>query len=262
MNKLQTNYNGKMPFELDDLRWMDDAYREAFYALLSAFGIAPEDSFKLSGCVVTVNGNVYTTTAGYISLNGEILKVNAHSITKSLLHSVYWVLDVAYDIAGNEIFEDGNSHDTYEVRTAKLATGITQLPINVMMYNADYLSDKIASIIPLEENWHYIGGANEPVFENLWTNSPQERPLRFKKDINNYVHIEGVAIDGTMGFGIFTLPVGYRPSVSLDFIVKSSDSSGFVVGVVRIFNTGLISIGGNPIGQDGVAFNGLIFKAD
>ena len=71
MNKLITTDLGGFPFTLDRLRWLDDAYRDAWKGLFSAFGITLPTSFKLSGCAVTINGNDYSTTAGYICLNGE-----------------------------------------------------------------------------------------------------------------------------------------------------------------------------------------------
>lgn len=130
MNKLISNQNGGLRLEWDDIRWMDESLREGFYALLTAFGISPQDCFIISGCTISA-GNI---TAGYIALNGEILKVDAQAIpTPSGANVVYFDIAITYDATGNETMFNGLPAQTYQVRKGVLlqaaATG-TQFLFN------------------------------------------------------------------------------------------------------------------------------------
>ncbi len=233
MNKLDTSNNGGMPIELDDLEWLDAAYRDAWYGFISAFGITAPTSFKLSGCVVTVVGNIFTTTAGYLCLNGEILKVDAHSITTTALHTAKWILEETYDITGNEQFFNTNSYDTYQKRRAVLADTVPIIPINYMPFNAKYLYEIIATytLLPAEENWHIVGGTGEPAFENSWVNFGSDEPvLKFKKDAYGWIHIEGTIKSGVVGIRIFTLPAGYIPTTYKRFYILVQDAAYVLKG--------------------------------
>lgn len=119
MNKL-LNPNGGIAFENDDLQWMQNATIEAWYGFLSAFGISPTASFIISGCAIDTGTGTYA--AGYISLAGEILKVDAGTLPTAA-PDLFWDLDVTNDPAGNEVLYSGGSADTYEVRKGIIKAG-------------------------------------------------------------------------------------------------------------------------------------------
>lgn len=149
MNKLKSNTGG-WPLELEDLDFNDAAIREAFYGLLSAFGIDPQDSFILSGC--DQSGANYN--GGYISLNGEILKVVGDTIPiLAGLEVLYWDFDVTYDTAGREQFENGSTIDTYEVRRGILKKGTPSVG-TYMPFAAptifEVMGDKMADVFVLK----------------------------------------------------------------------------------------------------------------
>lgn len=124
MNKLNTIAIGGHPIELDDLRWMDESYRNAFFGILSAFGISPAETFVLSGCVKTITGSTVTVTEGYLSIAGEVLFLPAQSYAvPSGVDEDYFELDISYDPTGLETFENGTPHNTYEIRNAKISVG-------------------------------------------------------------------------------------------------------------------------------------------
>lgn len=175
MNKFKTDYDGLMPLFLDDIRWMDASVRDAFYGLMTAFGVSPNESFKLSGCVVTVDGESYTTTAGYLVFQGEILKVDAHTAVRPFPApgDTGWYIGSSYDASGNKVFKDGNSYDTYEIRKAvishNLAPGYPHMELD-----APYLTDKIkditgfqAKIDLINSGWVYPAFNAEDYFSNL-----------------------------------------------------------------------------------------------
>ena len=228
MNKLQTNYNGKMPFELDDIRWEQDAVRDAFAGLISAMNVVAPYGFKLSGCVVTKVGNTYTTTAGYICLGGEVLKVDAHSFTVTALHAAKWAIAVTYDPAGTEVFQDATTHETYEVRKGVLADTLPTNPISYMVSNAPYFTNLIFTLANVQEAWHAIGASGEPSFEAGWSNKGGlDAVVAFRKDNCGVVHIKGVCTNADGHGAVFTLPTDYRPSEVRQF-VTSYDGIAFI----------------------------------
>ncbi|MCX6232607.1 MAG: hypothetical protein NTZ33_13810 [Bacteroidetes bacterium] len=236
MNKLITTDNGKLPIVLDDFRFLDTAVRDAFKGLVSAFGIAATDSFKISGCVVTIVGTTYNWTEGYLCLGGEILFVPAGSVVTPAVwpagEFLEWIVDINYDIAGNKLFYDASSHDTYQIRTAKLAFGavVQDLLGNYiyMPHNAEYIQTKILKLLSSteilaaidtadlfdklrvsEEDWVDVA-----VFLNDWTQhgAPNEN-AGYKKDVFGMVHFRGAIDKGASNTNhLFTLPAKYRPS--------------------------------------------------
>jgi hypothetical protein len=224
MNRLKTTDTGRMPFVLDDLRFSEEAIREAIYGLISAFGIEPRDSFRLSGCEISINGSVYSTTAGYICLNGEVLKVDAHNVTLVNGQGIKWAVGVSYDPSGNKIFADHNAHDCYEIRRGILIS--QSVGMNDMDATAPYLIDLIKTNSNLCEAWHNVGENGEPAFEQTWANKSGEDVVAFRKDNQNVVHIKGIATISSGHGAIFTLPLGYRPSATRRF-VTSYDGSDF-----------------------------------
>jgi len=113
--------NGGMPFEGDDLKYMQDAFIEGFRFLLKAFS-PDEDNFILQGVEITEDSGVTTLSPGLVVLSYEILEFPGASFPTSDINSKAIVLDVSYDAQGNEVFADNVSKDTYEVRKCKIAT--------------------------------------------------------------------------------------------------------------------------------------------
>ena len=89
----------------------------------------------------------------------------------------------------------------------------------------------------VDTGWHYVGDAGEPVFYNgggsEWGNYGTDgtaswAPLRFRKS-SGIVYVQGLVTGGSFGVGwpIFFLPAGYRPSYALIFAsVTSPDAIG------------------------------------
>lgn len=151
MNKLKTIFTAGVPFEWDDLAWMQDSIRDAFYGLLSSLGIDPEDSFILSGCQVTIGPSSASTTDGYISLSGEILKVSAHSIAYDGSSPVVWRLQETDDLSGSETDSNGSTVQCYQKRVAVLVQASSYT--NEMPYNALNLIDKINELTGVSDGW-------------------------------------------------------------------------------------------------------------
>jgi hypothetical protein len=235
MNRLKTTDNGKLPIVSDDLRFIDAGIREAFKGAFSALGITATDSFKISGCVVTSIGLTHTWTDGVICLAGEILPVVAGSVTIPSIpqvgYGLAWIYDISFDAAGLKIFENGISHDTYEVRKAKLA--YVEYSVNqngqtdYMPVNAPYIQQKLLSLMTSSEILARIISSdivskinesesdwNELFLQNGWQNvGTPFANVAYKKDAFNVVYLRGMASIITVNsLAIFNLPVGFRPT--------------------------------------------------
>lgn len=123
MNRLKTSDQGGFPLRLDDLRWMDNAYKEAFKGIMSSFGVIDQKVILLSGCERTVNNNMITISSGFISIAGEIYAVSEQTYNNPISSLEYWEVNVQYDAAGLKQFLDNTTHETYEIRTARIAVG-------------------------------------------------------------------------------------------------------------------------------------------
>ena len=78
----------------------------------------------------------------------------------------------------------------------------------------DYLEVQHGQVhdVLLREQWHVVGAAGEPAYENSWAKYDTTfAPGRFMKDAAGVVHIEGLVKSGGVAT-IFTLPTGYRPN--------------------------------------------------
>lgn len=64
------------------------------------------------------------------------------------------------------------------------------------------------------DDWHVIGAAGEPAFQNGWVNNGGYGPAAFWRDSAGIVRLRGLVVSGTLAT-IFTLPAGYRPAYRL-----------------------------------------------
>jgi hypothetical protein len=110
-----------------------------------------------------------------------------------------------------------------------------------------------------QEAWIEVGsGGSAPAFENSWVNynSGTHQTTAFMKDFFGFVHIKGIVKNGTTAAAIFTLPVGYRPALSVTFATASGD----IFAGLGINNAGVVNktVGGS---NAYVALDCLTFKA-
>jgi len=174
MDKLITDYNGGFPVFLNDIRFEQESVRSAFKALLSAFNLSSE-SFIISGCDITVSGDDYTVTEGYVCLNGEICKVDAHSITRTGNNAIAWKIDITYNPIGLKVFNNLTTNNTYQIRKAILFN-TPFLGADIPAYNLNIIHQNIAQ--KLQNNWITIplnlnnfstgaGGQFAPTYTNI-----------------------------------------------------------------------------------------------
>ncbi len=122
MNELVTNIHGKFPYVLDDIRFLDAAYRSAILAISK--GIASGEDIILSGLEVTDNGNnSYTYSSGVVLLQGELLNVSGVTVNVPPEHVAFIVREESFDPAGLKVFGDGQLHNTYKIVEGRIGVG-------------------------------------------------------------------------------------------------------------------------------------------
>ncbi len=120
MDRLKVTDIGGFPVVLDDLAFLQDAIKGAFQGIGSVAGksLLAADGFIISGCERTIPGGVTTIQSGFIYLKGEVFKVDLHTFTEVPSETEHWVELETNDPAGNKVFQDTVSHDTYKIRKA------------------------------------------------------------------------------------------------------------------------------------------------
>ena len=112
MNKFLTNLNGGLPLFLDDIRFLDDIYRNSIHAIVK--GIA--DKIIISGINPTISEqNNLVTEEGFILYLNEILYVPANSVAYN--ENLEYVFRRSVTTSGTRIFSDQSENDVYELRT-------------------------------------------------------------------------------------------------------------------------------------------------
>ncbi len=114
MNELVTNIHGKFPYVLDDIRFLDAAYRMGFEALARATSF--NRNCILYGCVVTPRSglNEIYVSDGAVLIRGEILYFSAKEIRVNPGYKAVIVRDESWDSKGRKVFGDGTVHNTYK----------------------------------------------------------------------------------------------------------------------------------------------------
>jgi hypothetical protein len=113
MDKLQT-YTGGHPLTLDDLDFIDGIYRDAFNSIFKAF-INDTNSLIVSGCI-PVGSSI---SAGFVLLNGELLKVDAHERTGDYYEKV----ETYY--ADVRVYKSGEQHQVYKKVRAVCSSNVS-----------------------------------------------------------------------------------------------------------------------------------------
>lgn len=212
MDKFITTDNGGTPHVLDDFRWFmgQESGSEAIYQFLNDLFGDISDNIILSGC--DVSGS--SVTAGWIVLDGEVLKVDAH--TKS---DDYFVKVTTYDSSGDKTQQSGATAQTYQKNRATLTASSG---------NLIYTGEKL-----IQDLW-----ISETSLDNSWIGA-----VYYLRDMLGFIHLRGLASSAggaSAGNSIFTLPSGYRPVSDSYFQVASASTSSSYTGKLIINTSGEI----------------------
>ena len=91
------------------------------------------------------------------------------------------------------------------------------------------------------EDWHYVGEAGEPAFENSWVGISGRPKPAFRIREAGIIDLQGVVTGGSAAT-IFTLPEGYRPSATVYVTTTTSTATSMGAGVIRVLTNGEVRI--------------------
>jgi len=211
MNRLKLELAGRMPLFGEDQYYMETYLREGIQAILKAFDTDPLHGFVIAGCEYDTENDVIS--AGYIYLNGEMIKVDAQSSTPVSEYICCFTL-VTTDYTPR-VFGDGV---TRNVRIMELGQNswYTSQPANSVNINDTLLKRISAGLV--NEGWKTF------TLESGYTHATPT--LKYRKNKVNNVEISG-SFSGLVGDHFATLPVGYRPPY--DVVIPIKTATGFNV---------------------------------
>lgn len=209
-----------IPFNWDDLEFMtgqgsyDGGIIEAIEGILSAF----DDNFIVQGCVLS-GGNY---TAGWLFLDGELLKVDAHAATDS-----YWEKVSSNNADGNKQTQLSGTVDIYQENrgVASASSGSLLADGNEPRWFAPEWTT-----ISLVNSW---GGGSNSARYRAHLDGTIELHLFIDTDLS------GSISDPTLG----VLPAGARPQQDQYFAISNTEGlTAITPRQLRIDTSGNIDI--------------------
>ncbi len=114
MDIFYTEELGRMPFVLNDFRFLDKIYRSTFEAYLKMLSA---ENMILFGCIVTDNLNgTFTVSEGAVVINNEFYLCSSHTFPCDNINEAYFVVNQTADTEGLKKFGNNTMIDTYLLR--------------------------------------------------------------------------------------------------------------------------------------------------
>jgi hypothetical protein len=146
---LKLNFPGVDPdLREDQIAVTQDANRLGLHGSFAQYAIGTNPNFKISGCVVTVGGaapsNTWSMTAGYIFLNGEVIKADAQSgAFDSSTQVLAFSKQTTYDVRGDKTYQDGSPRQTWQINRAIITVKSSATTSELDAINGDDVAEKI-----------------------------------------------------------------------------------------------------------------------
>jgi len=226
MNRINTNYNGGFPLNLNDLRFNDDAIRLALRDIMR--GLAGDQAVVIFGCqIVELETENYQVSEGAIFYQGEIWHVYQHTVDYPDVPN--WAFYVSHDPDGNKMFKDGIQHNTYEVRNALLCLPGSYPEGTLYTISAD-------QVLNLKDVFLEVGWA-DPTLMNGTTIVTGSGLLLGKSlktvTLHGKIH---VSID-PVGLIVLNIPAGFRPTLATGGYLQVKTSTDDIITVRYILGT-------------------------
>lgn len=276
MNKLITTDTGGFPYVLDDIRWEQDAYREALNDIVKGIVNNGTTDFVLWGCNITDNTTYFDVSEGAIVFDGEIYHLAATTnLTKvALQYLIFKPSTGTYDSDGLKTFQDAATHDTYELRFATAT-------ISAIPGAGSYIIASTAGTAAIPEKYDYqfankvtettkitLGSTNIDDCGSFYSTNnivADSSGVKFWKT-GSTVNIRGgfsqnPATSVTTRYKVGSLPSGYRPPSSCMVNGFATNNAGAEWCIFEIESGGDIYIRGdlfNLINGTGITFHATI----
>ncbi len=211
MNNLKTTDTGGFPFRLDDIRFLNDAYRIAFADIIT--GIVKQRLAIIHGCDVTYMGLFHRVEEGAIAYAGEVWHVDEHDVlwaAETFPEAPVWVMYEQFDALGNKIFKDGTQHNTYAVRKAKIL-----MPDQIQSVPGVVFSVSVDQGISFADAFLNYSKSNVILDNGSEIISGSEMKIVKTRDLcvlQGQIRNQYITTNGTV---VLTIPVGTRPNTPI-----------------------------------------------
>lgn len=255
MNRIDTSQivdpGTQQPFTGPSLNFLQNATKSAISEICqSLIGDTYSTSVPYAIWGLQYGGTQSAPTAvniGYIFFNGELYFCGGNgTITTNALFTI----TTTFDPMDPVLFSDNSPHSVHQVRTIVVTDSAAspvfpQFDLSSVVYVYDVL--------------------NAATLQNGYTDATYV-PVGFTRDLGTgRVHLKGVAEIASLASGtvIFTLPVGYRPSVQRKVICTvytNGLNGGSLNSTITVDTNGDVKQVGITAGSNsGVVFDGLWF---
>ncbi|MCF8218692.1 MAG: hypothetical protein K9J21_06890 [Bacteroidales bacterium] len=244
MDKLRTNFTGGLPAVQEIFKFMQDANLASFESIVKALNYS-DPGFILYGCDYTDNGTNFTINSGAIVLNGEVLLVDSHNVSKTTNYRYTWCVEETDDPDGAMQFYDGSTNSVFAKRRGKVQAWLAPIGTYMDLGSEPRMTDLINDFLPSNlvqasvPDWYSLSYANG---WDSYANSSHVQAL-YTKLFNGIVHLEGYVSPGSAtGAIVAQLPTGYRPASYVRFVTPeygklvSIDKSGNIS--INLYDTG------------------------
>jgi hypothetical protein len=226
-----------MPFELNDLGFMQEATKEALAGLVYEFAKQHSGFMVLSGVEVTGASSPYNVSEGYVMLNYEICHFPAQTSVDLV---PYIALDSTYDPEGSDVFYDGVTRDTYEVRKAKRVPSGT--PSSFLLSDDRRFVNTIgkltaASVVKEDSAGTKYTFVTGDIVGGALVTVPSSIPAyAIKKNgrvaLYGKIEINTFAVEAAMPFvNLIALPVGFRQTTAVTVASHGQLSGEFLCAI-------------------------------
>ncbi len=261
---LKTTETQGHPFDLGDIGFLQDAFKDALKGFLKGFAAASE-TFIITGCELTVVGSDTILQPGWVCINGEVCEVDGYNFGSAGFTggAPYWTTNDVVISPSPVLYEDLSSKGVHLKRKGVLvgantgglvSYGNTKRFVDILR-EAMYVSE---ATFTLQNSW---------VFGNLPLPNAGYRKEARRVYFHGDIRFAGGAVPLTNApFAV--LPVGLRPVKNRFFIVltgsswNSSTSDNYLYGEgfswVRVDTDGNCyanPVEGNSISLDGISFD-------
>lgn len=265
MQYLKTTEREGHPLTLDDAGFIQDAFKDALNGFLKGFEGA-NNSFIITGCVISVSGGDIVISAGWVVLNGEIYEVEAGNFgpIAFLAPAPYWKIE-EIAVAPSPVYYEDNSLKNVHLKRRATLTGIDTG--GLIKYSDTKTFKSLLHDLMLNGDTDFTM-INSWDFGNLPVANAGYRKEGNRVFLRGDIRFTGGAVPLT-NLPFAQLPVGYRPSINWMFnaVTGSSfnsppttDNYLYNAGSswIRIDTDGYLyadASNGNSISLGGISFN-------
>jgi len=190
-------------------------------------------------------GTSYTFNPAWFFIGGEVipfLGVTTNIATTPILT----IVEAATPGPDPLVFSDNISRNVHMTRTISIADGALNSG------DANYVD-----LFFINDTWHEVTGGVG--FQNSWADYTAAARVAYTRVGERFVSLKGLATQaGALDSVVFTLPVGYRPIQTQQFVISKINISVPTIYTVVIATTGTVTVQSNGATNSAISLDGII----